>query len=137
MLMDALEISLAIEGMIGTKSEKKYTNGIIGLVSCVEGNVKESKFNAIILHPINKAEIIAWITSLLCVINATQESKTIHNYLIETFYQTVFKEALRVAKPGAFLLAFGGTRTSHRLTCAIESSGWEIRDCMMWLYGSG
>ena len=41
------------------------------------------------------------------------------------------------AKPGAFMLAFGGTRTSHRLTCAIEDAGWEIRDCIMWLYGSG
>lgn len=46
-------------------------------------------------------------------------------------------EALRVAKPGAMLLAFGGTRTFHRLTCAIEDAGWEIRDCLMWLYGSG
>ena len=46
-------------------------------------------------------------------------------------------EALRVAKPGAHLLAFGGTRTYHRLACAIEDAGWEIRDCMMWVYGSG
>lgn len=46
-------------------------------------------------------------------------------------------EALRVAKPGAYLLAFGGTRTFHRLTCAIEDAGWEIRDCIGWLYGSG
>jgi site-specific DNA-methyltransferase (adenine-specific) len=46
-------------------------------------------------------------------------------------------EALRVAKPGAHLLAFGGTRTYHRLTCAIEDAGWEIRDCLMWLYGTG
>lgn len=46
-------------------------------------------------------------------------------------------EALRVAKPGAHLLAFGGTRTYHRLTCAIEDAGWEIRDCLMWVYGSG
>ena len=46
-------------------------------------------------------------------------------------------EALRVAKPGAYLLAFGGTRTYHRLTCAIEDVGWEIRDCVMWVYGSG
>jgi len=45
--------------------------------------------------------------------------------------------ALRVAKPGAMMLAFGGTRTHHRLMCAIEDAGWEIRDCMMWLYGSG
>jgi hypothetical protein len=40
-------------------------------------------------------------------------------------------EALRVAKPGAHLLAFGGTRTYHRLACAIEDAGWEIRDCVM------
>ena len=45
--------------------------------------------------------------------------------------------ALRVAKPGAHLIAFGGTRTYHRLVCAIEDSGWEIRDCLMWLHGQG
>lgn len=49
----------------------------------------------------------------------------------------IFAEALRVAKPGAHLLAFGGTRTYHRLACAIEDAGWEIRDCIMWVYGSG
>ena len=46
-------------------------------------------------------------------------------------------EALRVAKPGAHLLAFGGTRTFHRLAVAIEDAGWEIRDTVMWVYGSG
>ena len=45
--------------------------------------------------------------------------------------------ALRVAKPGAHLVAFGGTRTFHRLACAIEDAGWEIRDCLSWLYGQG
>lgn len=45
--------------------------------------------------------------------------------------------ALRVAKPGAYLLAFGGTRTFHRLACAIEDAGWEIRDTLGWLYGTG
>lgn len=45
--------------------------------------------------------------------------------------------ALRVLKPGGHLLAFGGTRTSHRLTCALEDAGFEIRDVLMWLYGSG
>ena len=51
--------------------------------------------------------------------------------------EAFWREALRVAKPGAHLLAFGGTRTFHRLTCAIEDAGWEIRDCVMWVYGSG
>jgi site-specific DNA-methyltransferase (adenine-specific) len=48
-----------------------------------------------------------------------------------------WKAALRVAKPGAILLAFGGTRTHHRLAVAIEDAGWEIRDSMLWMYGSG
>ena len=46
-------------------------------------------------------------------------------------------EALRVAKPGCHLLAFGGTRTHHRLMCAIEDAGWEIRDTLGWIFGSG
>ncbi len=48
-----------------------------------------------------------------------------------------WKEAIRVSKPGSFLLAFGGTRTYHRLACAIEDAGWQIRDCIQWIYGSG
>lgn len=46
-------------------------------------------------------------------------------------------KCLRVLKPGGYLLAFGGTRTYHRIACAIEDAGFEIRDCIMWLYGSG
>lgn len=46
-------------------------------------------------------------------------------------------EALRVLKPGGHLLAFGGTRTYHRLACAIEDAGFEIRDSIHWMYGSG
>ena len=46
-------------------------------------------------------------------------------------------EALRVLKPGGHLLAFGGTRTYHRLACAIEDAGFEIRDTIAWMYGSG
>ncbi len=47
------------------------------------------------------------------------------------------KECLRVLKPGGFLLSFGGTRTYHRMTCGIEDAGFEIRDTIMWVYGSG
>ena len=48
-----------------------------------------------------------------------------------------WSEALRIAKPGAYILAFGGTRTFHRLAVAIEDAGWEMRDTLMWVYGSG
>lgn len=39
--------------------------------------------------------------------------------------------------PGAPMLSFGGTRTQHRIACAIEDAGWELRDCIMWVYGTG
>ena len=48
-----------------------------------------------------------------------------------------WQEALRVLKPGGHLLSFGGSRTYHRMACAIEDAGFEIRDQIMWVYGSG
>jgi DNA modification methylase len=43
----------------------------------------------------------------------------------------------RIMKPGSYLMAFGGTRTYHRMACAIEDAGFEIQDCLSWLYGNG
>lgn len=48
-----------------------------------------------------------------------------------------WKECLRVVKPGGYCLAFGHSRTHHRVMSAIEDAGWEIRDCLMWLTGQG
>ena len=53
------------------------------------------------------------------------------------FNVAVWRECLRVLTPGGHLVAFGGTRTYHRMTCAVEDAGFEIRDCLMWLYGTG
>jgi DNA modification methylase len=49
----------------------------------------------------------------------------------------MWREVLRVLKPGAHLVSFGGTRTYHRMASAIEDAGFEIRDQIGWLYGSG
>ena len=49
----------------------------------------------------------------------------------------VWREVLRVLKPGAHLLAFAGTRTQHRMAVQIEDAGFEIRDLIAWVYGSG
>lgn len=49
----------------------------------------------------------------------------------------MWSECLRVLKPGGYLLAFGATRTYHRMTVAIEDAGFEIRDSIHWIYGSG
>lgn len=54
-----------------------------------------------------------------------------------SFNAETWKKCLRVLKPGGYLLAFGGSRTYHRIACAIEDAGFEIRDTIMWLYGSG
>jgi site-specific DNA-methyltransferase (adenine-specific) len=48
-----------------------------------------------------------------------------------------WREVWRVLKPGGYLLAFGGTRTYHRLACAIEDAGFIVRDQFAWIYGSG
>ena len=53
------------------------------------------------------------------------------------FDPAAWAEVFRVLKPGAHLLAFGGTRTSHRMVCAIEDAGFEIRDTICWIFGSG
>ena len=50
---------------------------------------------------------------------------------------TVWQQCLRVLKPGGHLVAFGGSRTYHRLAVAIEDAGFEIRDQIQWIYGSG
>ena len=56
----------------------------------------------------------------------------------ETAFDPAFwVEVLRVLKPGGHLIAFSGTRTYHRLACAVEDAGFEIRDMISWLYGSG
>ena len=54
-----------------------------------------------------------------------------------SFSKETWAKCLRVLKPGGYMLAFGGSRTYHRIACAIEDAGFEIRDCIMWLYGSG
>jgi DNA modification methylase len=53
------------------------------------------------------------------------------------FSKDTWAHMLRVLKPGGHMLTFGGTRTMHRITCAIEDAGFEIRDMLAWLYGSG
>jgi len=49
----------------------------------------------------------------------------------------IWAECLRVLKPGGHLLAFAGTRTQHRMAVRIEDAGFEIRDMIAWVYGSG
>lgn len=65
-----------------------------------------------------------------------------HGFMCQTWNSDppsaeVWQEVLRVCKPGSWLLACGSPRTFHRLASNIEDAGWESRDCVMWLYGTG
>lgn len=70
-----------------------------------------------------------------------RSSRTSPEYIagkgFQQWCETWAAECLRVLKPGGHMVAFGGTRTFHRLTAGIEDAGFEIRDVMSWLYGSG
>jgi len=53
------------------------------------------------------------------------------------FNAEIWRDALRICKPGSMLAAFGGDRTHHHLMIALEEAGWEIRTCCYWIFGSG
>ena len=53
------------------------------------------------------------------------------------FKKETWEKCLQVLKPGGYMLVFGGSRTFHRIACAIEDAGFELRDTIMWIYGSG
>ncbi|HUT77016.1 MAG TPA: DNA methyltransferase, partial [Polyangia bacterium] len=59
------------------------------------------------------------------------------NVAMQAWHTRWAEAAYRVAKPSAYLLAFGGTRTVHRMTVALEDAGWIIRDMLVWGYASG
>lgn len=92
-------------------------------ISVVDNATGDTVAFNLVLHPVS-------VTTTGFMGNSWDGSKVAYDVAI-------WREVLRCLKPGAHLLAFGGTRTFHRLTCAIEDAGFEIRDCMSWLYGSG
>lgn len=72
-------------------------------------------------------------------VNSADSARTrrVEGHKFQLWCETWAVECLRVLKPGGHLLAFGGSRTYHRLACAIEDAGFEIRDQIQWIYGSG
>jgi len=125
------------EVMTGISQEKQSINEISGNVGIAEYIVIKRKSNAIILSHIEKEEITTNLTLLLCAYLATRTSSDIQKNLIKSFFKVIFQECLRVLKPGGTVLAFGGSRTHHDLMTSIEDAGFLIKDCLMYLYGSG
>lgn len=137
-LMEEARIKGLIEAMIGKKLENKFIQEMDGNVEYVENIAIKRKYRHITLLGTEKKNIMEWITSLLFATNVIQKSKAkMQNFLMYQFTLNWSTEAFRILKHGGHLLSFGGTRTYHRMTCAIEDAGFEIRDCIIWCYGSG
>jgi len=137
-LMEEARIEGVIEGMIGNILEEKFMKEINIPAKSVGSIVEGRRYKHIILSPTEKKKIIQWITLLLFVLNATPKWKANQSrFLVYNFYKNWSKEALRVLKPGGYLLCFGGSRTYHRIASGIEDAGFEIRDQMQWIYSSG
>ncbi len=70
--------------------------------------------------------------------DAGNYDQTIKGHIgFQEWFRPIFIQMLRITKPGGTLMCFGGTRMYHRVACAAEEAGWVIKDCIMWIYGSG
>ena len=97
------------------------------LADCIEGmaRIPENSMHAVVTDP----------PYLLGFMGRQWDTKAAHQQL--EWHGAWAAQAFRVLRPGGHLLAFGGTRTWHRLAVAVEDAGFEIRDSIAWLYGSG
>jgi len=101
------------------------------------GQLPDACLDAIVTDPPYGIDIAAWDgRDIRRTVNAATERLSAGE-AFQHWTRTWAREALRVLKPGGHLVAFGAPRTFHRLTSGIEDAGFEIRDVLMWLYGSG
>lgn len=139
-LMEGQKTSDPIVVMNGKQSDSRFTSATNLDVRNVESTVLEKRYNVTTSSLIESQKTIRWITSLRFVRNAMAMFTAIPGniqLLSERFHYSWLKEVYRILKPGAHLLAFAGTRTYHRLVVAAEDAGFEIRDQLQWIYGSG
>jgi site-specific DNA-methyltransferase (adenine-specific) len=104
-------------------AEKAYTDGRLLVGNCLETlkTLEDNSIDSIVTDPPYELGFMG---------------KTWDNSGV-AYQVSLWQECLRVLKPGGHLLAFGGTRTYHRMAVAIEDAGFEIRDSIHWTYGSG
>jgi site-specific DNA-methyltransferase (adenine-specific) len=124
----------------GIGLEKESTSAIIGSAKIASLSALEQTSNVTTSSPLEFQKTIRRIISLPCVkavISECTRSPSFIPSLYELFHLKWARECLRVLKPGGHMLAFAGTRTYHRMVVAIEDAGFEIRDQLQWLFGSG
>jgi hypothetical protein len=115
-------------------------NETIGLAENVESNAEVIRSNVTTLNLTEFQKIITRIISLPSVKDVIKQCTNVPNFiqiLSEIFHYNWAKEALRVLKPGGHMLVFCGPRTYHRMASGVEDAGFEIRDQLQWLFGSG
>lgn len=139
-LMEGPKQKDAIEGTSGTTLENIFTKETITYAENVTKSVLDERYSATTSCPIDLQKIIQKVTSLPCVKNAMAQFM-VHpqniQILSERFHTRWLEQAFRVLKPGGHILSFSGTRTYHYLAKACDFAGFEIRDQIQWIYGSG
>jgi DNA modification methylase len=128
----------AIEALSGTGSDSLSIGEMVGCADDAESHASAIKSNATTSSLGKYQKTIQKLISSPSVRAATKRFTAAPNAIAtisEWWHECWANEAIRVLKPGAPVLAFSGTRTSHSLTSALEASGFEIRDTLMWLYG--
>lgn len=126
----------------GISFERKSTNVTAGTVENARSPAQKERSSVTTSSPGNSEyrKTIRRVISLpyvSAVIQQFTKVPTSIQILSEVFHYRWAREALRVLKPGAHVLVFGGARTAHRLTSALEDAGFECRDVCMWMYGQG
>ena len=136
-LTDAQSLNDAIEARIGIELEIEFSNETRDFANAVVKDRSDEKYSVTILRPIDLQKITPYLTLLLCALVATEKSKNIQSYLASNFMECVFKECLRIMKPGAHGLVWAIPRTSHWTATALEDAGFEVRDVVTHITGQG
>lgn len=132
--------SLVTEDLNGTGSENKSTNETIGPVNDVIKNVEDSTSNVITSYHLEFQEVMKKITSSPYAKAVTKQFTSVPNamsILSAAFHERWARECLRVIKPGGHALVASLPRVQHQMAVGLEAAGFEIRDCLAHLFGSG
>jgi DNA modification methylase len=144
-LMEDQRIKNVIAVMSGKTCESSFMPETSIDARSVISTADTMKYRLITSEDIKNPLIMEWLIWLLYAIDAMSRSSTtgktltdfLNSDLVYQFHKQWAEEAIRVLKPGGHLLSFGGTRSYHTMARAIEDAGFEIRDMLEWVYGSG
>ena len=145
-LMAVQRLSAVTEAMIGRILGFRSIGEITTPAVSAESTVDKRRYKLTTSASSESQETIRWLIWLLFASSVIPRSKrtqrdmknALNQQSVYAFHKVWAQEVYRVLKPGAHILSFGGTRTYHRMVCALEDVGFETRDSMVfWCFGSG